>query len=284
MPVRATKKCFTQHLKTMTPDNPHIPFDLDAALYQRTDWDETVAGMHRKAATSCFLPGDGRDWEALDPLSLHCDAFILAGSTVNGEESVKSLHDFVRQNLHWEWMSTHNPPLDPLVGRMEVAMIDFLQENRPSDAPAYRRDVQRLAAKSRWTVEVSLRHGFGEEARNIHVLFIEAEALAVFRGVFSAAQLAPQVVVLPRQSGRRTSRSQRLSISGPLGAVLSEGPRPPLLIAANEDTATMAGTPWPHLWTELRWGRSAFTQWPLPASWWHEPPPVGPRRVARGED
>ena len=268
----------------MTPDNPHIPFDLDAALYQRTDWDETVAGMHRKAATSCFLPGDGRDWEALDPLSLHCDAFILAGSTVNGEESVKSLHDFVSHKLHWDWMGTQTAPLDPLVGRMEVAMIDFLQERRPSDAAAYRRAVQRLAAKSRWTVEVSLISGFGEESRNICVLFIEAEALAVYRGVYSAAQLAPQMIVLPRQSGHPTGRSPRLSISGPLGAVLGDGPRPPLLIAAKVDATAMVGTPWSHLWTELQWGRSAFTQWPLPASWWYEPPPVGPSRAARGED
>ena len=136
----------------MTPDNPHIPFDLDAALYQRTDWDETVAGMHRKAATTCFLPGDGRDWEPLAPLSLHCDTFIFAGSTLNGEKSAELLHDFVRQNLDWEWMSAHKIPLDPLVGRMEVAMIDFLQERRPSAAAAYRRAVQRLAAKSRWIV------------------------------------------------------------------------------------------------------------------------------------
>ena len=163
-------------------------------------------------------------------------------------------------------------------------MVDFLQEHCPSQAAAYRRSVQRLAAKRRWTVGVSLISGFGEESRNIRVLFIEAEALAVYRGVYSAAQLAPQMIVLPRQSGHPTGRSPRLSISGPLGAVLSEGPRPPLLIAAKEDAAAMVGTPWSHQWMELQWGRSAFTQWPLPASWWFEPPPVGPRRVARGED
>lgn len=265
-------------------DTPEMKFDLDAALYQRTDWDETVSGMHRMAATTCFLAGGGRDWEPLARLSRHCGTFIYADSIASGEESVDSLHDFVRHNLRWKWMSVHKDPLDPSVGRMETAMVDFLQQHCPSQAAAYRRAVQRLASKRRWTIEVSLRSGFGDETRNIHVLFIEAEALAVYRGVYSAAQLAPHAVVLPRQLGLRTGRSPRLSISGPLGAVLGEGPRPPLLIAAKEDAAAMVGTPWPHLWTELQWGRSAFTQWPLPACWWCESSPVGPRLVVPGED
>ena len=163
-------------------------------------------------------------------------------------------------------------------------MADFLREHCPSQAAAYRRAIQSLAAERRWTFEVSLRSGIGEETRNIHVLFIEAEALAVYRGVYSAAQLATQVVVVPRQVGSRTGRSARLSISGPLGAVLGEGPRPPVLIAFKEDTAAMVGTPWPHLWKELQWGRSAFTQSPLPASWCSEPLPVRQPRVFPGEN
>lgn len=267
----------------MTPDNPHIPFDLDAALYQRTDWDETVAGMHRKAATTCFLPGGGRDWEPLARLSHICDTWVFADSIADGEKSAESLREFVTHKLHWRWLDTCIHPLDPVVGRMEATMCDFLQEHRPSDAAAYRRAVQRLAAKSRWTVEVCLRSGFGEEERNRHVMFIEAEALAVYRGVFSAAQLAPQVVVLPRQFGRRTSRSPRLSISGPLGAVLREEPCPPLLIAAPEQAGEMSGTHWPHRWNELEWSRSAFTPWPLPACWWYKPPQIIARPAAPGE-
>ena len=265
------------------PDNPDIKFDLDAALYERTDWDETMAGMHRKAATTCFLPGGGRDWEPLARLAHLCDTFVYADSIADGEKSAESLLEFVMHNAQWRWMGTNKVSLDPSVGRMEAAMCDFLQEHRPSDAAAYRRANQRLAARSCWTVEVSFRSGFLEEPRNIHVLLIEAEALAVYRGVYSAAQLAPQVVVLPRQVGRRTSRSPRLSISGPLGSVLREEPCPPLLIAAPEQAGEMSGTRWRHLWTELEWNRSAFTPWPLPACWWYKPPQIAARPAAPGE-
>jgi len=89
--------------------------------------------------------------------------------------------------------------------------------------------------------------------------------------VYATQRLAPQAVALPRQRGRRTRRSEHLLLNDLLGSVLREQPRPALLVVDQTDADALAGTAWPHHWSNLPgWNRAAFTQWPLPARWWFE--------------
>jgi len=154
---------------------------------------------------------------------------------------------------------------------MEQEMADYLDAHHPAKAAGYREALMPLANQRRWGLQADLRYGVEEDARKIQVIFLQGEALAVYRGVYATQRLAPQAVALPHQRGRRTRRSRHLQLNELLGAVLREEPRPPLMVAAQTDSAALAGTAWPHHWSNLPgWNRAAFTQWPLPARWWFE--------------
>lgn len=267
------QELFHPPLKTMTTSKPDMQPELKTASHEPTAWTRIVANLRHSAATTCYLPNAGRDWDPLLPLSQHCSTFVYAGSALNGGKSLESLREKLDQVRDLGWVdNTATYPLDPSVGGLEMAMLGYLEEHRPTEAAAYLRDLERSAARCRQIVEASLCRTNPDQERSIRLLFIEAEALAIYRGVYSAAQLAPQVVVLPRRCPRR------------MGAVLGGWPRPTLLITAKEDAGAMVGTPWPHLLKELRWGRYAFTQWPLPPSWLGESPPGrGPFLPCPGE-
>ena len=253
-------------------------FDLDAALCSTADWPAALAAARKNADTSCFCPGGGGDWKPLLKLCHLCDTFLFADLRIENREATASLRDSFER-----FVTEHGEPhelrfsdarslwLGTEFCDMEAAMVEFLEAHYPASATTYRRAVLPLARQDRNGVEAILRHGVGEDARNIRVLVCQAEALACYHGVFAARQVAPQVVLLPRQTGRRTIRSRHLLLSGPLGAVMREEPRPQVLVAAQEDSAALAGTPWPHRWCQLReCDLAAFTTWPVPAHLWFE--------------
>ncbi|MEQ2005192.1 MAG: hypothetical protein ABMA26_00225 [Limisphaerales bacterium] len=251
-------------------------FDLDSALSTPPDWCDVETLTKQKASTTCFCPGGGGDWEPMVKLHHLCDLFVYADLCADGEESATSLRVFFERiagQLRGELrcVQARELSLGTELCDWERFMGRFLDEHRPAAAPAYRAAVQPLAEQERWGVEALLRHGVNGEARDIRVLFLQGEALACYQGLYANRKIAPHAVVLPPQGGRRTVRSQQLSLAGPLGAVLSNEPRPMLVLAGQEDVRTLAGTPWPHLWRELgEWNRAVFTPWPLPAHWWHD--------------
>ncbi|MEN9576553.1 MAG: hypothetical protein RL514_4408 [Verrucomicrobiota bacterium] len=230
----------------------------------------------QKASTTCFCPGGGGDWEPMVKLHHLCDTFIYADLCADGEESAASLRGFfegIGGTLRGElrFVEARELSLGTELCDCERFMGRFLDEHCPASAAAYREAVQPLAQQERWGVEALLRHGVNEEGRDIRVLFLQGEALACYQGLYAIRKLAPHAVVLPPQGGRRTLRSQQLSLAGPLGAVLRAEPRPTLALAGLEDVGALTGSPWPHLWRELgEWNRAAFTSWPLPAHWWHD--------------
>ena len=253
-------------------------FDYDSALLTPMDWWDTIGLAQQQVATTCFCPGGGGDWEPLVKLCHLCDTFVYADQCAEGADSAKSLRRWFEQignnpGLAYELrcLAARELTLGTPLCDMEAAMGLFLDEHRPADAAAYREAVQPLAGQERWGVEASLRQGVGEEARDIRVLFLQGEAMAVYRGLYATKQLAPHALVLPRLHARRTVRSQHLTLAGPLGAVLRTEPRPALVLAEQGDAPALAGTPWPHLWRELpEWNRAAFTPWPVPARWWRD--------------
>lgn len=251
-------------------------FDLDSALSMPPDWWDALQLAERKADTTCFCPGGGGDWEPMVKLYHLCDTFLFADLCADGEESAASVRGFfegIGGTLGGElrFVEARELSLGTELCDSERYMGRFLDEHCPASAAAYREAVQPLAGLERWGVEVLLRHGVNEEGRDIRVLFLQGEALACHRGLYATRGIAPHAVVLPPQSGRRTVRSQQLSLAGPLGAVLRAEPRPTLVLAGLEDMGALAGTPWPHLWRQLgEWNRAVFTPWPLPAHWWHD--------------
>ena len=252
-------------------------FDIDSALSE-VDWSPTMALAHAKADTTCFCPGGGGDWQPLVKLVHLADTFVYPDLCADGETSAASLRDFFEGISNERGLGNELRCVDARelsLGsefcHMEAAMCEFIEEHCPAGTAAYREAVQPLVDKERWGVEAKLLHVANQVAREIRVLFFQAEALACYRGVYSARQLAPHAMVLPPQSARRTVRSQQLSLAGPLGAVLRAEPRPTLVLAGHEDVGALAGTPWPHLWRELgEWNRAVFTPWPLPERWWHD--------------
>ena len=251
-------------------------FDYDSVLLTPTDWWDTIGLAERQAATTCFCPGGGGDWEPLVKLCHLCDTFVYADLCADGAESAKSLRRFfkgIAGELRGELrcVEARELSLGTELCDWEQIMGRFLDEHCPTAAAAYREAVQPLAEQERWGVEALLRRGVNEEGRDIRVLFLQGEALACHRGLYANRKLAPHAMVLPPQGGRRTVRSQQLTLAGPLGTVLSTEPRPTLVLAGQEDMRTLAGTPWPHLWRELgECNRAVYTPWPLPAHWWHD--------------
>ena len=262
------------HSKAKTTTMPD--FDYDSALLTPMDWWDTIGLAQQQAATTCFCPGGGGDWEPLVKLCHLCDTFVYSDQCAAGAESAKSLRRFfkgIAGELRGELrcVEARELSLGTELCEWEQFMGLFLDEHRPADAAAYREAVQPLAGQERWGVEATLRHVANPAAREIRMLFLQGEALAVYRGLYATKQLAPHALVLPRLPARRTVRSQHLTLAGPLGAVLRSEPRPALVLAGQGDAPALAGTPWPHLWRELpEWNRAAFTPWPLPAHWWHD--------------
>jgi len=251
-------------------------FDLDAALATPMDWWDACDLTKQKAATTCFCPGGGGDWEPLVKLHHLCDLFVYADLCTEDEESAASVRGYFegiggRLRGELRFVEARELSLGTVLNGWEQTMARWLDEHSPASADAYREAVQPLAELERWGVEALLRHEVNGEGRDIRVLFLQGEALACYQGLYAIRKLAPHAVVLPRQGGRRTVRSQQLSLAGPLGAVLREEPRPALMVAAQADADALAGTAWPHRWSDLPgWNRAAFTQWPLPAHWWFE--------------
>ena len=251
-------------------------FDLDKALSTPPDWWDALRLAEQKASTTCFCPGGGGDWEPLVKLCHLTDTFVFADLCADGHESATSLRVFFERiagQLRGElrFVEARELSLGTELCDWEQFMGRFLDEHCPASAAAYRAAVQPLAEQERWGVEALLRHGVNEEGRDIRVLFLQGEALACYQGLYAIRKLAPHAMVLPPQGGRRTVRSQQLTLAGPLGAVLRAEPRPTLVLAGQEDMRTLAGTPWPHLWRELgEWNRAVFTAWRLPAHWWFD--------------
>ena len=253
-------------------------FDLDAALNTPADWGDTIAVVEQKAESTCYCPGGGGDWQPMVKLLHLCDTFVYADLCADGAQSAAALCRFFEQigdNAQLGYALRCAEVRALTLGTdfcwMESALSRFLEEHCPANAAAYREAVEPMADTERWGVDARLVHGVGEEAREIRLLFFQAEALAVYRGLYSDHKIAPHAVVLPPQGGRRSVRSQQLALAGPLGAVLRAEPRPALVLAGQEDMGALAGTPWPHLWRELGgWNRAAFNPWPLPARWWFE--------------
>ena len=253
-------------------------FDLDKALMKLTppDWRDVEALTKQKASTTCFCPGGGGDWEPMVKLHHLTDTFVYADLCADGKESATALRGFfehIADELLGELrcVEARELSLGTELCDYEHFTAQFLDEHCPAAAAAYREAVQPLAEQERWGVDALLRHGVNEAGRDIRVLFLQGEALACYRGLYAFREIAPHAVVLPPQGGRRTLRSQQLSLDGPLGTVLRAEPRPALILAGQEDVGTLAGTPWPHRWRELgEWNRAVFTPWPLPTHWWHD--------------
>lgn len=251
-------------------------FDLDKALMTPPDWWDVEMLTKQKASTTCFCPGCGGDWEPMTKLYHLCDFFVYADLCADGEESAASVCAFfegIAGELRGElrFVEPRELSLGTELCEWEEFTAQFLDEHCPAAAAGYREAVQPLAQQERWGVDALLRHGVAEEARDIRVLFLQGESLACYQGLYGVTNIAPHAVVLPPQGGRRTVRSQQLSLAGPLGTVLRAEPRPALVLAGLDDAGALAGTPWPHLWRGLgEWNRAAFTQWPIPSRWWFD--------------
>ena len=251
-------------------------FDVDKALMTPPDWWRVTEIAEQKASTTCFCPGGGGDWEPMVKLCHLTDTFVFADLCADGEESATSLRVFFERiagQLRGELrcVEARELSLGTEPGECEHFMARFLDEHYPAAAAGYREAVLPMAQQERWGVDALLRQGVNEEARDIRVVFLQGEALACYQCLYAFREIAPHAVVLPPQGGRRTVRSQQLSLDGLLGAVLRAEPRPALVLAGQEDVGALAGTPWPHLWRELgEWNRAAFTQWPLPTRWWFD--------------
>ena len=251
-------------------------FDLDKALMTPPDWWDVELLTTQNADTTCFCPGGGGDWEPMVKLYHLCNTFVFADMCANGEETAASLRGFferIADALSGElrFVEARELALGTELCDGEHFMARFLDDRCPAAAAAYREAVQPLAQQERWGVDALLRHGVGEEAREIRVLFLQGEASACYHGLYGCKGIAPHAVVLPPQGGRRTVRSQQLTLAGPLGAVLRAEPRPAMVLAGNEDAGVLTGTPWPHRWRALgEWNRSVFTPWPIPTRWWFD--------------
>lgn len=270
-------------LRTAETPTPELPtpvpeFDLEAALAGPSNWPVALAAARDKADRSCFCPGGGGDWQPLLKLHHVCDTFLYADLCADGVVTAGSLRHYFENiadadDLRGElvFVEARDLYMGDDLQEMEKDMAEYLEAHHPARAAGYRETLLPLADKPRWGLEADLRYGVGDEARKIHMVFLQGEALAVYRGVYSAQRLAPQAVALPRQRGRLTRRSGHLLLNDLLGAVLREEPRPALMVAAQADAEALVGTSWPHHWSNLPgWGRAAFTQWPLPAQWWFD--------------
>ena len=69
-------------------------FDYDSALLTPTDWWDTIGLAQQQAATTCFCPGGGGDWEPLVKLCHLCDTFVYADLCAEGAESAASVRSF----------------------------------------------------------------------------------------------------------------------------------------------------------------------------------------------
>lgn len=252
-------------MKHNQPIMPEFNFDLDAALDEAvaltrrnpTPREAALGLVHHQLAKTCFCPAGYGGTEELLNVRFFCDTYVYADLCADGVTSVETVRDFyedirnnpeVSEELHF--VGARELSVGSLLCEMEAEMCAYMEEHHPNDAAAYREAVEPLADVDRWGMEVGLRYLVNMGAMEIRVLCYQAEALALYRGVYAAAGVAPKAVVVPNLCEKRSVCSQHLSLDGPLGALLRAEPSPSLLLVPPLHAGLLAGTPWSHLWFE----------------------------------